>query len=143
MTSLQTTVRQNRPSHFMPVSSLQGLIFAYNPSAGATQFVNAGWASTGTSFGASGSPYLSSVNGAGAGLLRDLGKQVLSSGRVFRKVQLVVRNGAFVPSTGTSTFGVAGKSVGANPNEDYLTGYIELGYEGTGIATPVVQYGTL
>lgn len=143
MTSVQTSIRLNRPSHFMPLSSLQGLIFAYNPTAGATQFVNATWASTGNLFATAGSPYLSSVNGAGAGILRDVGKQVLSSGRVFRKVQLVVRNGPFVPSTGTSTFGVAGKSAGTNPNEDYLTGYIELGYEGTGIATPVVQYGTL
>ena len=134
MSSIDNHYRQRQPSYFMPVSSLQGLIYAYN---GAGTFTTASWATTG-------SCYLSSVNGAGAGILKDLGKQVLSSGRTFRKVQLVVRNGSVGPSTPTtganSTFGVAG-AAGTSPNQDYLTGYIELGYEGTGPATPVVNYG--
>ena len=130
MTSIDNHYRQRQPSFFMPVSSLQGLVYAYD---GAGTFSAATWANSG--------PYLSSVNGAGAGILKDLGKQVLSSGRTFRKVQLVVRNGSGVPNTGaTSTFGVAGAS-GTSPNQDFLTGYIELGYEGTGPAAPVVNYG--
>ena len=141
MSSIPARVRQNSPSHYMPLSSLEGLIYAYNPAAGAVNFQAATWASSGIT--QANNSYYSSVRAAGAGILRDVGKQVLSSGRVFRKVQLVVRNSGATPSTGTSTFGVAGTNTGAALNQDYLTGYIELGYEGTGPATPVAQYGTL
>jgi len=134
MSSVDNHYRQRQPSYFMPVSSLQGLVYAYNGSA----FTNATWASTGSAFAVGGSPYLSSINGAGAGILKDLGKQVVSSSRVFRKVQLVVRNGA--PTGTQNTFGVAG-AANTSPNQDYLTGYIELGYDGNGPATPVVNYG--
>ena len=127
MSSIDNHYRQRQPSYFMPVSSLNGLVYAYN----ANVFTPASWA-------LSNSPYVSSVSGAGAGILKDLGKQVVSSSRVFRKIQLVVRNGAV---TGTqNTFGVGG-AANTNPNQDYLTGYIELGYDGYGPATPVVNYG--
>jgi hypothetical protein len=134
-------IRQNSPSHFMTVSSLQGLVYAYNATAGQNTFTNATWASVGAAYSAVGSPYVSSINSAG-GLLKDIGKSVVSSNRYFRKVQLVVRNGGAFPSTGASTFGVAGTALGTNPNQDYLTGYIELGYEGGGVPAPVVQFGT-
>lgn len=144
MTSLQTRIRQNGPQYFMPVSSLIGVVYAYNPTANTVQFSTAPWAD---GFGPAASAnvglrgparYLSSINGAGAGILRDLGKNVTSGGRTFRKVELVVRQ------VGTnSTFGVEGNALGTNPNADYLTGYIEFGFEGTGPAAPVVQYGTL
>lgn len=145
MTSLQTRVRQNGPAFFMPVSSIAGLIFAYNPTANTQQFSVAPWADNlpvraGDTIGPYRGParYLSSINSAGAGLLRDLGKNVLSAGRVFRKVQLVVRQ------VGTnSTGGVEGNALATNPNADYLTGYIEFGFEGTGTPAPVVQYGLL
>ena len=129
MTSIDNHYRQRQPSYFMPVSSLKGLIYAYD---GVGTFSQADWATTG-------SAYLPSINSAGAGILKDLGKQVLSSGRTFRKIQLVVRNGVLTGNQ--STFGVAGAANTA-PNQDFLTGYIELGYEGTGPATPVVSYGT-
>jgi hypothetical protein len=143
MSSTQSRLRQNAPSHYMPLSSLDGLIFAYNASAGAgtVPFTNATWGSSGITQALG--PYYSSVRGAGAGILKDLGKQVLSAGRVFRKVQLVVRQSGALPSTNASTFGVGGTSTGAAANQDYLTGYIELGYDGSGPATPVAQYGTL
>lgn len=140
MSSTQTRIRQNGPSYFMPVSSLVGVIFAYNPSAGAVQFSTAPWADGGPNGGPARGParYLSSINAAGAGILRDIGKQVLSGGRTFRKVELVVRQ-----SGSNSTFGVEGQALGTNPNADYLTGYIEFGFEGTGAPAPVVQYGAL
>lgn len=141
MSSVQSRLRQNAPSHYMPLSSLDGLIFAYNATAGTVPFTNATWGSSGITQALG--PYYSSVRGAGAGILKDLGKQVLSAGRVFRKVQLVVRNAGGTPNAGASTFGVAGTNTGAAANQDYLTGYIELGYDGTGPATPVAQYGTL
>jgi hypothetical protein len=136
MSSVAARTRQNAPSHFMNISSLSGLIYAYNPTAGVSTFSTASWASVGTN-----NPYLSTIATAG-GLLKDLGKNVISSNRYFRKIQLVLPNGGPRPSTGASTFGVAG-AVGTNPNVDYLTGYIELGYEGGGVPAPVVQFGTL
>ena len=135
MTSIAARTRQNAPSHFMTISSLSGLVYAYNPTAGTSTFTNATWAQIGT-------PYRSSIAQAG-GLLKDIGKNVISANRYFRKVQLVVANGGPKPSTGASTFGVAGTNLGTYPNQDYLTGYIELGYEGGGTPAPVVQFGTL
>ena len=115
--------------YYIPVGNLNGLIFALNTTNG--QLTTASWATFG-------SRYLSSVNAGGAGLLRDHGKTYLSGGRVFRKVQLVVPQ-----STGTvSTFGVGGAS-GTTPNSDYLTGYIEVGFDSAaGTApTPVAKWG--
>ena len=145
MTSIASRTRQNAPSHFMTVSSIAGIVYAYNPTAGTATFTNATWASAGSSYSAAGSPYLSSLLTAGT-LLKDIGKNVVSANRYFRKIQLVVPN---VPwqanraSTNTSTFGVAGQNNGTYPNQDDLTGYIELGYEGGGAPAPVVQFGTL
>jgi hypothetical protein len=126
----------------MTVSSLAGLVYAYNPTAGVATFTNATWASVGSSYSAVGSPFLSTIAAPG-GLLKDIGKNVVSANRYFRKVQLVLPNSGPRPSTGASTFGVAGTNLGTYPNQDYLTGYIELGYEGGGAPAPVVQYGTL
>lgn len=144
MTSLQTRIRQNGPQFFMPVSSVAGLILAYNPTAGvANQFSVAPWADntpvqTLNAQLRGPARYLSSLNIAGGCLLKDIGKSVVSAGRTFRKIQLVVRQ------TGTtSTGGVEGNALSTNPNADYLTGYIEFGFEGTGQSAPVVQYGTL
>ena len=100
----------------MPISSLNGIIYQYNPNAGSVTFSTATWAdgwvsTTGGPRGSGPSRYISTLNQAGAGLLRDVGKQVISAGRVFRKVQLVVRQ-----SGSTSTFGVEGNSA-ADANE--------------------------
>ena len=65
-------------------------------------------------------------------LIRDMGKTVVSSARTFRKVQYVIST--------NSTFGVGGKS-GTTPVVDYLTGYVELGFEGGGVPTPVAHFG--
>lgn len=132
MTSLLTSGRQISADsgYFIPVGNCQGLIYAYNPTAGTATFSSAVWAGTTNT---TTSPYISS---AGAGILKDLGKTVVSSGRTFRKVQLVV-------SSPTNTFGVAGSSPSAGyGGEDYLTGYIELGLGGApGRVAPVAQYG--
>ena len=146
MTSLQTRIRQNGPAYFMPMSSLVGVIYAYNPTANTLQFSCAPWAD-GVPFATGGGGanrliapgrYLSSINAAGVGLLKDIGKTVVSAGRTFRKIQLVVRQVGT-----TSTNGVEGNALATNPNADYLTGYIEYGFDGTGVPAPVVQYGTL
>jgi len=143
MTSVVSRVRQNNPSHFMSVSSLNGVIYAYNPNLNTQTFSTAQWAwvSEAAKLGTN-SPYLSTLTAAGA-LLKDLGKNVVSSNRYFRKIQFVYRNAGPAPSTSASTFGVGGQALGTFPNADYLTGYIELGLEGGGVPAPVVQFGTL
>ena len=147
-------------AYFMPVSSLQNIVYSitYGAGSGGT-FVASSMPSvvawcTGNATAAApyntaaGNPYLSSINGAGAGILKDLGKTVVSAGRTFRKVQLVVnnsqRNGAnFALSTngvaGQNTYQAAGNT--GSSVQDFLTGFIELGFEGTGPSAPVVPYG--
>jgi hypothetical protein len=130
MTSLLTSSRQvsSDGGYYIPLASLYNKIYSYNTTTTAATFAAATWATTGTTGAAK---FASSINAIGAGILRDMGKTVISSGRTFRKVQLVV-------STGSN--GVAG-NVGTTPLEDFLTGYIELGFDGNGLLTPVAAYG--
>lgn len=147
MTSIGSMVKQipNDARFFVPVSSLLyvGGINAKNATTGAltqaTWMLNAasspaagGLGGTGATAGNS---FTSSINGPGAGRLRDLGKTYISAGRDFRKVQLVWYGSA----TG-ATNGVNGASA-TSPDQDYLTGYIELGWEGQGIPAPVARMG--
>jgi hypothetical protein len=128
--------------NFVPISSLAypGGINSLNATNG--QLATAAWAGSGRPAGyttnvvvglADGTRYTSSINGPGAGKLRDMGRTYASSGRVFRKVQLIVPN-----TQTTSTFGVEGNQ-NTSPNVDYLTGYIELGWEGAGVPAPVAR----
>ena len=135
MTSVGLVGRQQRiisldNEFYIPVGNLNGLIYALNTTTNV--LTPASWASVG-------SRYLSSVNNAGQGLLKDHGKTFLSGGRTFRKVQLVVPQ-----STGTltSTFGVGG-AAGTTPNSDYLTGFIEVGFDAASgtVPTPVAKWG--
>jgi hypothetical protein len=52
-------------------------------------------------------------------VLKDMGKTLVSSGRIFRKVQLVQ---ASLGGVG----GVTQSGPGVGPNPDYFTGYVEL-----------------
>ena len=119
--------------NFIPVSSLAypGGINALNATTGV--LTTATWSGAGDPNKGGGSKYTSSINGPGAGKLRDMGRTYVSSGRVFRKVQLIVPN-----TQVTSTFGVEGQ-VNTTPVQDYLTGYIELGWEGAGYPAPVAR----
>ena len=131
--------------YFMPLSSLVGVIYAFTPGAGAGgsfaqgAFSTASWANAPIPGAAlptaalGGGKYLSSINGAGAGLLKDMGKTVVSAGRTFRKIQLVARN--------VSTSGVEGNAPNTTPVQDFLTGFIELGFDGAGLPAPVAKYG--
>ena len=133
MTSIPAFLKQipTDARNFIPVSSLAyaGGINSLNTTNG--QLATASWSGIGTA--GSGSRYTSSINGPGAGKLRDMGKTYVSSGRVFRKIQLIVPN-----TQVTSTFGVEGNQ-NTTPNIDYLTGYIELGWEGAGYPAPVAR----
>ncbi len=140
MTSIPAFLKQipTDARNFVPVSSLAypGGINSLNTTNGS--LTTATWSGNGQApgsalAGGTGSKYTSSINGPGAGKLRDMGKTYLSAGRVFRKVQLIVAN-----TQTTSTFGVEGNQ-NTSPNIDYLTGYIELGWEGAGSPAPVAR----
>lgn len=148
MTSIGNGIKQNPTDggFYMPLSSLQNVIYAFTNGSGAggsfTQgtFSTASWATL--TYNGNPNPYLSSINGAGAGMLKDMGRTVVSAGRTFRKVQLVGSQGNAPNGNKTaSTFGVGGQNPGTNPVQDYLTGFIELGFEGQGIPAPVAQFG--
>ncbi len=129
MSSTGFKQNHNDIGYYINLGSLRGIVYAYNPAA-ANQFSTATWA-----YSSGGGVMLSSLQTAGAAILKDLGKTVVSSLRTFRKVQMVL------PSNSTlSTFGVGGR-VGTTNGEDYLTGYIELGFEGNGSPAPVAHYG--
>lgn len=136
MTSIPAYIKQipSDARNFVPVSSLAypGGINSLNATTG--QLATALWSGDGRAAATgAGSKYTSSINGPGAGKLRDMGKTLVSTGRVFRKVQLIVPN-----TQVTSTFGVEG-NVNTTPTVDYLTGYIELGWEGAGTPAPVAR----
>ena len=140
--------------YFMPVSSLQNIVYSitYGAGSGGSWVANSmpsvvSWATPVLPSGAR-NPYLSSINGAGAGILKDMGRTVLSAGRTFRRVQLVVNsNQVNANFASLSTNGVAGTNAyqaAGNTGtsvQDFLTGFIELGFEGTGPSAPVVPYG--
>jgi hypothetical protein len=104
--------------YFVPLNNCVNRIFQYNGASGAGGsflpgvFTTADWTVAGTGAGA----LLSSISSIGqGGLLRDMGRTVVSSNRTFRKVQLV---------TPSANAGVTGFSTSNGP---YYTGYIELG----------------
>jgi len=132
MTSLLRSTREvsNNTGYYIPVGDCRTRIYAYNPADGALQFSTAAWTTPAT---AALGVYSSLVDRAGAGLLRDMGKTVVSSTRVFRRIQLVAQH--------ASTFGVGGTSPTTWPAQDFLTGYIELGFDGGNVPTPVAVFG--
>lgn len=142
MTSIGADIKQipNDARFFVPLSSLAylGAVNARDASTGV--LTQARWlTSDGTNkspAGAgNGTTFLSSVNGPGAGKLKDLGKTYISASRAFRKVQLV-----WYGTGAGSTFGVNG-AANTSPDNDYLTGYVELGWEGNGVPAPVARMG--
>ena len=141
MTSVASRTRQvsNDTGYFISISSCVNVIFASPLGA------IAGWASTSATPGADGylSSVVSTVNRAGI-LYRDMGKTVVSSGAFFRKVQLVVPQGANtatqVGAGSTSTFGVGGGATGTGV-PDFYTGYVRLGFDGQGAPAPLAVFG--
>ncbi len=142
MTSIGRSIRQvsANTGYYVPLGSLLGRIFAEPPVASnglMSSFSTAAWAAA--SGATAPGNLLSSISTVGqGGLLKDMGKTLVSSGRVFRKIQLVCNS-----ARAGSTLGVAG-DVGTTPNQDYFTGYIELGLGelgGNGTPAPVAAFG--
>jgi len=114
--------------YFAPLADCRTFVYQYSGGAGAGgsflpgAFTAVTWNATAADSAAFST--ISSINAGG--LLRDMGKTVVSSNRTFRKVQLVR------PS-------LAGGVVGTSSNAGaYLTGYIELatGNQWASAATP-------
>jgi len=126
--------KQSAGGFFIPLGNVGNAVLQYTTVGGAGgsfrdgSFGPAVWAQ-GQSGASRFTSTISSV--ATGGLLRDMGKTVVSAGRTFRKIQLMTST----VSTGGVT-GAAGATT--NPNVDYLTGYIELGsgLNGTGNSAP-------
>ena len=123
MTSVMTrSFKQSQNGYFIPLGNVADKVLAYTAGTGAGgsalpgSFAIAAWAQGGTT-PAKATSTISAI--ASGGLLRDMGRTVVSSGRTFRKVQLMCST--------ISTGGVGGPAgVTTNPVVDYLTGYIEL-----------------
>lgn len=112
--------------YFVPLGNLVALssIMTYTPGSGAGgsylpgSFALADWNVANGAGNAAPGPLLSSIRAVGAGgLLKDMGKTVVSSNRTFRKVQLVVPNNV----VGQGAVGASASTAGP-----YYTGYIEL-----------------
>ena len=140
MTSLLTSVKTTASDtdYYINIGSLNGIVYALNTVNGAFNLSTANWASLGpnnSAGGARGNALMSSILvPAGGAILKDMGKTVVSSLRTFRRVQLVIPGS----NSTLSTFGIRGQ---AGTNEDYFTGYIELGFEGNGAPAPVAHFG--
>jgi hypothetical protein len=126
--------KQNSGAFFIPLGNVASQVLQFTSVGGAGgsylvgSFTTAAWAQGGTTP----NKFTSTISTiAAGGLLRDMGKTIVSAGRTFRKVQLMTST--------VSTGGVTGAAgVTTNPNVDYLTGYIELGsgFNGTGNSAP-------
>ena len=156
MTSVSSRIRQqdSDSGYYMPLSSLHGVVYSFTPGTGAGgsfaqgSFALAPWAQTpnvlvaaNTAASAVGffrGAYVSSINGVGAGLLKDMGRTVVSAQRTFRKIQLVAKNLSTAGVEGADPYQTSGSAVNI---ADFLTGYIELGFEGAGAPAPVAKYG--
>jgi len=155
MSSVASRIRQqdNDSGFYMPLSSLAGVIYSFTPGTGAGgsfaqgSFAVAGWAQVPNLLAAAGTApnaafgrgaYVSSINGVGAGLLKDMGRTVVSAQRTFRKIQLVAKNLSTNGVEGADPYQTSGTATNI---ADFLTGYIELGFEGAGAPAPVAKYG--
>lgn len=133
MTSLQTRIKQvaSNDGFYVTVADCRNYVLSnFGTDAAPLLSANIYAKSTITS---------TFVSGAGTGVFRDHGKTLLSAGRVFRKVQLMVSTVGAVQNGGTD--GVGGVDVAPF---NYLTGYIELPGQhvgsGSGFA-PVARLG--
>ena len=146
MPSIGTSVRQNDrdAGYYINVGDLTNKIFTSPQLSTPSVAVWASTFGTATAAAITNGCYASSIKTAGTAILKDMGKTVVSSGIFFRKVQLVVPQGASGTQAGTagttSTFGVAGGANGAG-TPDFLSGYIVLGFDGQNTPAPVAKFG--
>jgi hypothetical protein len=147
MTSLQTKIKQipANAGYYINVGNCLSVVYENTGTDAAPTISNAAFLLTLSTAGltAAGiSSLVNTVSTPGQAVFRDMGKTLLSSTRVFRKVQLL-RSTLSLVNGGTD--GVAGSVPDANTPTGYLTAYIEL--PGTGDYnsgygfTPVARLG--
>jgi hypothetical protein len=138
-----------RGSHFRPIPSLvanAGLVtssvFTFTADSGVAprltynsqtvgvtgSFAPAPWVVSGAAT-AGGYPAHGALS-SGAAILKDLGETIVSSGRTFRRVQLLASG----VSTTEQNFGTY-----SGADSDALCGYIEVGFRGTGAPGPFIR----
>ncbi len=146
MTSLQTSMKQipAEAAYFRPVPSLVANAGAFSSNiltftAGSGAPLRTSNSSTVGANGAfsvatwnAGTTNAYSLLSSGQCLLKDMGRTVVSAGRTFRRVQMVVPAASF-----SATGGVEGAASGVDA--DYMCGYIELGLRGNGAPAPFVR----
>ena len=145
MTSLQTTIKQipARLGYYVNVADMRTTFYQNNGTDALPNISANVYARSTTAIQTGGVPLSTLFATAGAVVLRDHGKTLLSASRVFRKVQLLVSSNSLVNG---GTDGVGGVSYETNTAVPYLTGYIELpgtggSSTGTGSFTPVARLG--
>ena len=128
--------------YFVPLGNCVGSIFNYSGASGTGgsylpgNFTAADWTAANATTGAG--ALLSTISSIGqGGLLRDMGRTVVSSNRTFRKVQLLTPSsgGALLSTDGVTNapYTTTSLTQTSSSASGYLTGYIELA---TGRAGP-------
>jgi hypothetical protein len=137
MTSLLSGLKQIPQSgYYIPVNDCRPTVFVNNGTDAAPSF-----GSMISSISTAGAATSTLIASAGAGVFRDMGKTLISSGRTFRKVQLLINTPDVATGLVTATSGVGGAAAA------YLTGYIILPGSGGGADqygagfTPVARLG--
>lgn len=148
MTSLQTKIKQipANAGYYINVGNCLTTVYENTGTDAAPTISNDAWRSSLVAAGSNAvalSTLSTSLTTAGQSVFRDMGKTLVSSSRVFRKVQLLRATSSLVNG---GTDGVAGNVPSAITPTGYLTAYIELpgtgGYStGTPSFTPVARLG--
>ena len=121
---LKAGFNQSGGGYYTVISTIAVANFqAYTPGTGSGGATTAGTIAT-YNYAADGAINTSSLLAVG-NVLKDMGKTVVSSGRTFRKFQGVA-------AASLSTFGVTGAGP-VSPAAGYVTGYLEVAREGTGV----------
>ena len=137
MTSLQTSLKQVPVDggNFITLKDIVGpssikIFYDDGTGSGNGFFSNAAWP---------GVRSISTLLNQAGGVMRDMGRTVVSSGLTFRKIQLAVPgNGTTVDPTG-GVYGPADSTAANGTNlSGYYTGYIQLGLGG-GVGAPVAR----
>jgi hypothetical protein len=147
MTSLQTKIKQvpANAGYYINVGNCLTTVYENIGTDEAPTISNGAFISTLSTAGVGAvalSTLVNNVSTPGQAIFRDMGKTLLSSTRVFRKVQLLRATSSLVNG---GTDGVAGNVPTAQCPNGYLTAYIEL--PGTGdyssgySFTPVARLG--
>lgn len=135
-----------RGSHFRPIPSLAGtdagrmssVVYTFTASSGVAPFLTYNSQTVGVSGSFDVAPWASETEepnpygalSSGAAILKDLGETIVSSGRTFRRVQLLISG----VSTTEQNYGTY-----TGADSDALCGYIEVGFRGTGAPGPFVR----